>query len=83
MKTPLTPLSKQSFVASLLAEFELPELLPDDITPQRMAAQGKHSIEYWRKKLSAKEKAGLVEIVMCRNPLTSKPVAAYRPKPKL
>ena len=82
MKTPLTPLSKQSFAASLLAEYDLPELLPDDITAARLSAQSRHRHAYWLAVLEARVKTGELEKFMCYNPTTKRPVAAFRPKPK-
>ncbi len=82
MKTPQTPLSKQSFTASLLAEYDLPELLPDDITAARLSAQSRHKHAYWLAVLEARAQAGEVVKVMCYNPATKRSVAAYRPKPK-
>ena len=82
MKTPPIPLSKESFAASLLAEYDLPPLLPDDITSARMAAQSIHRNHYWRRILEAKVDAGIMIRVKCVNPATRRQVTAYRPKPR-
>ena len=75
-------LTSDELSAALLAEYELPELLPGDITPARLAAKSLHRSDYWRRILEAKAEAGEVIKLLCVNPITHHPTTAYRPKPK-
>lgn len=75
-------LTSDELVAALLAEYDLPELLPDDITAARLSAQSRHRHAYWLAILEARVTVGELVKVMCYNPATKRPVAAFRPKPK-
>ena len=82
MKTPPTTFSKESFAASLLAEYDYPPLLPDDITADRMAARSIHNAEFWSRKLDDMVKRGELIKLKCINPDTHRPNNTYRPKAK-
>lgn len=76
-----TVITTNQVMADLLAAHELPDLLPDDITSQRVTAKSKYTSDYWRNILDAKVASGELIKVKCRNPQTKCPVFAYRPAP--
>lgn len=75
-------LTSDELVAALLAEYELPALLPNDITAQRMAERGTHSAEFWRSQLNKRVKREELVQVRCFNSDTRRPAVAYRPRRK-
>lgn len=76
-------LTSGELATALLAEYDLPELLPDDITAARLSAQSHHQPAYWLKVLEARVASGELIRVMRYNPATKRPVAAFLPKPKV
>ena len=80
MKTLPTPLSKESFAASLLVEYDYPPMLPDDITAARLAARSIHNAGFWSRKLDDMVKHDVLIKLKCINPDTRRPITAYRPQ---
>ena len=74
-------LTSDELMAALLAAYELPLLLDDDVTPARLSANSNHKADYWRTILDRKVKAGELVKVATINPVTKHATTAYRPAP--
>ena len=77
-----TVITTSQVMADLLAEYDYPPLLPDDITADRMAARSIHNAEFWSRKLDDMVKRGELIKLKCINPDTHRPNNTYRPKAK-